>query len=88
MQYSSRQTDVDALKRLLLMEITITIDDALYQLALEAADLAIDDGNLIQEAIETFIRVQAAKRLVRLGSSLSELEDVSRRRSSASKEPG
>lgn len=51
------------------MRITVTIDDALYQKALEVADPAMDKADIFREAIKTFIRIQAAKRLAALGSS-------------------
>ena len=62
------------------MRATITIDDALYQKAVELADPDMDKAELIQEAIRTFIRVKAAQRLAALGGAASEMPDVSRRR--------
>ena len=63
------------------MRTTVTIDDDLYQKALEAADPGMDGADLFREAIKTFVRVQAAKRLAALGSSMPEMRDVPRRRS-------
>lgn len=62
------------------MRTTVTIDDDLYQKALEVADPAMDKADLFREAIKTFVRVQAAKRLAALGSVLPAMLDVPRRR--------
>ena len=45
------------------MRTTVTIDDALYEKALEMADPDMDKADLFREAIKTFVRVQAARRL-------------------------
>lgn len=62
------------------MRTTVTIDDALYQQALEVAEPTMDKSELFREAIKVFIRVQAAKRLVALGGSMPDMEDIPRRR--------
>ena len=67
------------------MRTTVTVDDALYEKALEVADPAMDKADLFREAIKTFIRVQAAKRLAALGSALPEMEDIPRRRGDTSR---
>ena len=67
------------------MRTTVTVDDALYEKALEVADPAMDRADLFREAIKTFIRVQAAKRLAALGSALPEMEDIPRRRGDTSR---
>lgn len=51
------------------MRITVTIDDALYQQALEMAEPDMDKADLFREAIKTFVRVQAARRLAALGGT-------------------
>jgi Arc/MetJ family transcription regulator len=61
------------------MRTTITIDDALFQKALELADTQLDTADLIREAINTFIRVQAGKRLAALGGRAPNMADVPRR---------
>jgi len=71
--------------RLKIMRATVTVDDALYEKALEVADPGMDKADLFREAIKTFIRVQAAKRLAALGSALPEMEDIPRRRGNASR---
>lgn len=62
------------------MRTTVTIDDDLYERALEVADPAMDKADIFREAIKTFVRVQAAKRLAALGSTMPEMQDVPRRR--------
>ena len=62
------------------MRTTVTIDDELYEKALEVADPAMDRADLFREAMKTFVRVQAAKRLAALGAAMSEMQDVPRRR--------
>ncbi|MGG1945564.1 type II toxin-antitoxin system VapB family antitoxin [Trinickia sp. NRRL B-1857] len=62
------------------MRTTVTIDDALYEKALEMADPNMDKGEIFREAMKTFVRVQAAKRLAALGGTMPEIRDVPRRR--------
>jgi len=62
------------------MRTTVTIDDALYEKALEVADPGIDKADIFREAMKTFVRVQAAKRLAALGGTMPEMTDVPRRR--------
>ena len=62
------------------MRTTVTIDDDLYNKALELADPAMDKADLFREAIKTFVRVHAAKRLAALGGSMPEITEVPRRR--------
>lgn len=62
------------------MRTTVTIDDALYEKALEMADPAMDKADLFREAIKTFVRIQAAKRLAALGGSAPTMKEISRRK--------
>ncbi len=62
-----------------LMRTTVTIEDALYQRALEVSDPDMDKADLFREAIKTFVRVQAAKRLAALGAAAPQMERVPRR---------
>ncbi|MGQ0711370.1 MAG: type II toxin-antitoxin system VapB family antitoxin [Rhodoferax sp.] len=62
------------------MRTTVTIDDALYERALEAADPGMDKADLFHEAVRTFVRVQAAKRLAALGASQPDMQEPPRRR--------
>ena len=62
------------------MRTTISLDDALYQRALDLADPDMERNDLFREAIRLFIRVQAAKRLAALGGTQPQMKDVPRRR--------
>lgn len=62
------------------MRTTVTLDDALYEQALEMADPGMDKADLFREAVKTFVRVQAAKRLAALGGVAPDMQDVPRRR--------
>lgn len=64
------------------MRTTVTIDDELYEKALAVADPTMDKGDLFREAIKTFVRVQAAKRLAALGGKAPDMQDIPRRRAS------
>ena len=65
------------------MRTTVTIDDLLYEQALEVADPSMDKADLFREAVKTFVRVQAAKRLAALGATLPEMAEIPRRREDA-----
>ena len=62
------------------MRTTVTIDDALYHQALELIDPGMDKAELFRAAIQTFIRVQAAKRLAALGGKVPDMQLAPRRR--------
>ena len=62
------------------MRTTVTIDDTLYQKALEMADPDMDKTEIFREAMKTFVRIQAAKRLAALGGTLPEMADIPRER--------
>jgi Arc/MetJ family transcription regulator len=68
------------------MRTTITIDDALYQKALELADPELDKADVFREAMCTFVRVQAGKRLSALGGRAPKMTEVPRRRGAAAAE--
>lgn len=57
------------------MQITVTIDDALYEKALELADPELDKSEIFQEALRTYVRVQTAKRLQALDGTMPDLDD-------------
>lgn len=61
------------------MRTTVTIDNTLYDQALELADSSMDKSDLFREAIKAFIRVQSAKRLAALGGTMPEMQDIPRR---------
>ena len=62
------------------MRTTVTIDDALFEKALELADPNMDKADIFREAIKTFVLVQAGKRIAALGGTMPEMLDVLRRR--------
>ena len=66
------------------MRTTVTIDDSLYQQALEMADPGMDKADIFRESMKTFIRIQAGKRLIALGGTMPDIQDVPRRRSEPS----
>lgn len=61
------------------MRTTVTIEDSLYKKALEVADPTMEKSEIFREAMKTFVRVQAAKRLAALGGTVPNMQDISRR---------
>lgn len=62
------------------MRTTVTIDDALFERALQVSDPGIEKADLIREAVKTYVRVQSAKRLAALGGAAPQMPDIPRRR--------
>ena len=62
------------------MRTTVTLDDALYEQALALADPQMDKADLFRQAVQTFVRVQAGKRLASLGGTTPQMQDVPRQR--------
>jgi Arc/MetJ family transcription regulator len=62
------------------LRTTVTIDDELYQRALEVADPGMDKAELFREAMNVFVRVQAGKRLSALGGKAPKMKMIPRRR--------
>ena len=58
------------------MRTTVTIDDALYEQALEVADPDMDRSDLFREAVRVFVRVQSARRIAALGGSAPDSHTV------------
>ncbi len=59
------------------MRTTITIDDALYKQALELAEPGLSKpSDIFQEALKTYVRVQAARHLAQLGSTAQGMPDI------------
>lgn len=63
------------------MRTTISINDALHQKALELADPGMDKAEIFREALKTFVRAQAGKRLIALVGTLPDMPDIPHRRS-------
>jgi hypothetical protein len=47
---------------------------------MQIADPGMDKADLFREAIKTYVRVQAAKRLSSLGASAPDMREIPRRR--------
>ncbi|HGG5823028.1 TPA: type II toxin-antitoxin system VapB family antitoxin [Salmonella enterica subsp. enterica serovar Saintpaul] len=62
------------------MRTTVTIDDALYAQAMEMAEPGMDKADIFREAVKTFVRVQAAKRLASLGGKAPDMQPIPRGR--------
>ena len=62
------------------MRTTVTIDDDLYERALELADPNMEKADLFREAIRLFVRMQSAKRLAALGGAQPDMPTISRRK--------
>ena len=65
------------------MRTTVTIDDALYEKALELADPGMEKSDIFREAMKVFVRVKAAKRLAALGGTVLDMPDIPRQRMDA-----
>ena len=61
------------------MRTTVTIDDELLQTALEYADVK-EVPALIRKALETYVHVEAGRRLARMGGTEPGLQYIPRRR--------
>ena len=62
------------------MRTTVTIDDPLYEKALELLGPEVDKSELFREAIKTYIRVQSGKRLAALGGGAPDMQEIKRKR--------
>jgi Arc/MetJ family transcription regulator len=63
-----------------IVRTTVTIDDALYKQAMELAEPGVDTpSDLFREAIKTYVRVQAARRLAALGGKAQAMQVIPRR---------
>ena len=61
------------------MRTTVTIEEALYSKAIELADPGTDKADIFREAIKTFVRIQAGKRLIALGGAAPDMQPIPRR---------
>jgi hypothetical protein len=68
------------MRRRLPVRTTVTIDDELYERALNVADPGMNKGELFREAMKVFVRVQAGKRLAALGGKAPKTKSIPRRR--------
>ncbi|WP_371196432.1 type II toxin-antitoxin system VapB family antitoxin, partial [Glaciecola sp. SC05] len=61
------------------MRTTVSIDDELFDKAIQLCEPGIEKSEIIREAIRTFVRVQSAKRLAALGAQSPDMQDIPRR---------
>jgi len=61
------------------MQTTVSIDDALYDRAIELLDPSIEKSDIFKEAIRVFVRVQSAKQLAEMGGTIKDIQSVPRR---------
>ena len=64
------------------MRTTVTLDDELLKRAQDLSGLK-DRGALLKEALRALIERESARRLIQLGGSEPDLQDIPRRRESA-----
>lgn len=62
------------------MRTTVTIDDSLFEQAVQLADPGMDRADIFREAMKTFVRIQAARRLAALGGAAPDMTGIPRRR--------
>lgn len=62
------------------MRTTVTLDDELYQKAVEMSDHTLEGARLIEEAVRSYVRTMAARRLRRLAGAAPEMQTIARRR--------
>ncbi|MAK55403.1 MAG: DUF2191 domain-containing protein [Pusillimonas sp.] len=58
------------------MRINVTIDDTLFERALQMSEPGINKADLIREALKTYVRVRSAKRLADLGGATPQMPDI------------
>ncbi len=61
------------------MRTTVTIDDELFNQALQLCDPGMEKSEIFREAMRTFVRIQSAKRLASLGGTAPTMTDIPRR---------
>ena len=62
------------------MRTTISIEDELFEQAAQFCPPNSDKASVIREAMQTFVRIQAAKRLAALGGLDPKMKDIPRRK--------
>lgn len=61
------------------MRTTVTVDDDLFNRAMQLCEPGTDKSEVFREAMRTFVRVQSAKRLASMGGKAPEMKAISRR---------
>lgn len=62
------------------MRTTVTIDDKLYQDAVELLDPNMDRADIFREAMKAFVQRQSARRLMAMGGAIPDMVEVPRRK--------
>ncbi|MBN3731077.1 type II toxin-antitoxin system VapB family antitoxin [Burkholderia sp. Tr-20390] len=62
------------------MWLNVTIDGDLFAKAVQTAGPGVNEADVLQEVINTLVRVEAARRLAALGGTLSGMADIPWRR--------
>ncbi|MFC4701000.1 type II toxin-antitoxin system VapB family antitoxin [Glaciecola siphonariae] len=62
------------------MRTTISIEDELFEQAAQFCPPNSDKASVIREAMQTFVRLQAAKRLAKLGGAAPKIKNIPRRK--------
>ena len=62
------------------MRTTITIDDELFNSAIEISDPNMNKAEVIREALKAYVHLEASRRLATLGGSDPNMQDVPRKR--------
>jgi Arc/MetJ family transcription regulator len=68
------------------MRTTVTIDDKLYQNAIELMDPNLDKADIFREAMKAFVQRQSARRLIALGGTIPDMAEVPRRKPETAEE--
>jgi Arc/MetJ family transcription regulator len=63
-----------------IMRTTVTIDDDLYNKALDMSDPDMPKSDIFREAMEAYVRLQAGKRLIALGGAAPLMPEIPRNR--------
>jgi Arc/MetJ family transcription regulator len=61
------------------MRTTVTIDDELFNKAVQLCKPGIEKSEIFRDAMRTSVRVQSAKRLASLGATSPDMADIPRR---------
>jgi len=62
------------------MRTTVSIEDTLYENAVQLLDPDVEPKEIFREAMKVFVRVQSAKRLAEMGAKIKHIKPVPRRR--------
>ncbi len=62
------------------MRTTITVDDDLFDKFKELMDPGLNNNELIREALKIAYRIESTRRLIALGGTAPEMQDIPRRR--------